>query len=316
MDGVGEGDEKKLLQEFCRCTRVYQRLQPGPRAVIADVTRRMADGMAEFVGKDLGEGTQTVDEYNRYCYYVAGLVGEGLTRLFHACGYESAAFERRALDPDVPSAQHRQGGLDKSMGLFLQKTNIIRDYLEDYVDGRAFWPKEVWALYATETHSLGEFAYPPPGSQTEARALALLNHLVTDALELVPDCLAYMELLTHPDIFRFCAIPQVRARLPPQRGGGDGRRPPPAPDLARHPRPRAAPLGPVGDGDRDARQGVRQPGRVHRRGQGAQGPRRQDDHDVRLAARHQGMVPRVCHRDQAPRAAARPVRRAHLLGVR
>ncbi len=29
------------------------------------------------------------------------------------------------------------------MGLFLQKTNIIRDYLEDFVDGRAFWPQEV-----------------------------------------------------------------------------------------------------------------------------------------------------------------------------
>lgn len=25
------------------------------------------------------------------------------------------------------------------MGLFLQKTNIIRDYLEDLVEGRAFW---------------------------------------------------------------------------------------------------------------------------------------------------------------------------------
>jgi farnesyl-diphosphate farnesyltransferase len=34
------------------------------------------------------------------------------------------------------------------MGLFLQKTNIIRDYLEDFVDGRAFWPQEVrWRGY-------------------------------------------------------------------------------------------------------------------------------------------------------------------------
>jgi len=39
------------------------------------------------------------------------------------------------------------------MGLFLQKTNIIRDYLEDYVDGRAFWPQDVWK-------KLGEFALP------------------------------------------------------------------------------------------------------------------------------------------------------------
>lgn len=257
MDGVGEGDEKELLQHFDKCTRVYQRLTPMSKAVIADVTKRMGEGMGEFVSKDLGEGTQTVDEYNRYCYYVAGLVGEGLTRLFHACGYESLEFEKGALDSANVTAAHKQGGLDKSMGLFLQKTNIIRDYLEDYVDGRAFWPKaratpaardgrgavrarmrargaaragracaaepasprrrraaraqEVWAQYATETKSLGEFAYPKPGSQTELRSLACLNHLVTDALELVPDCISYMKMLSHPDIFRFCAIPQVMA---------------------------------------------------------------------------------------------------------
>ena len=33
--------------------------------------------------------------------------------------------------------------LANSMGLFLQKTNIIRDYLEDIVQGREFWPREV-----------------------------------------------------------------------------------------------------------------------------------------------------------------------------
>ena len=35
--------------------------------------------------------------------------------------------------------------LANSMGLFLQKTNIIRDYLEDNVEGREFWPKEVFS---------------------------------------------------------------------------------------------------------------------------------------------------------------------------
>ena len=34
-------------------------------------------------------------------------------------------------------------GLSNSMGLFLQKTNIIRDYLEDSLQDREFWPKEV-----------------------------------------------------------------------------------------------------------------------------------------------------------------------------
>ena len=31
-----------------------------------------------------------------------------------------------------------------------QKTNIIRDYLEDLVEGRAFWPREIWAQYSPE----------------------------------------------------------------------------------------------------------------------------------------------------------------------
>lgn len=66
----------------------------------------------------------------QYCHYVAGLVGVGLSRLFSASLLE---------DPEVG----RDTELANSMGLFLQKTNIIRDYLEDQQEGRAFWPEEV-----------------------------------------------------------------------------------------------------------------------------------------------------------------------------
>lgn len=66
----------------------------------------------------------------QYCHYVAGLVGIGLSRLFSASQLE---------DPEVG----RDTELANSMGLFLQKTNIIRDYLEDTQEGRAFWPQEV-----------------------------------------------------------------------------------------------------------------------------------------------------------------------------
>lgn len=66
----------------------------------------------------------------QYCHYVAGLVGIGLSRLFSASQLE---------DPEVGQDTE----LANSMGLFLQKTNIIRDYLEDTQEGRAFWPQEV-----------------------------------------------------------------------------------------------------------------------------------------------------------------------------
>lgn len=48
--------------------------------------------MTEFVEKDYGEGAETVEEYNKYCYYVAGLVGVGLSRMFAASEMEGKPF--------------------------------------------------------------------------------------------------------------------------------------------------------------------------------------------------------------------------------
>lgn len=47
---------------------------------------------------------ESIDDYDEYCYYVAGLVGLGLSKLFYASGTEDLA-------PD---------SLSNSMGLFLQ----------------------------------------------------------------------------------------------------------------------------------------------------------------------------------------------------
>jgi farnesyl-diphosphate farnesyltransferase len=196
MDGVGEADEKRLLQQFDKCHRVFAKLGEKSRRVIVDITQRMATGMAEFVGKDLGQGTVDIDQYNRYCHFVAGLVGEGLSRLFAASGLEKASFASELF-------------LSDQMGLFLQKTNIIRDYLEDYVDGRAFWPQTVWKKHS-KTGELGYFTQQND-PEVRTKSLECLNELVTDALELAPDCLLYLSKLGCTEIFRFCAIPQVMA---------------------------------------------------------------------------------------------------------
>jgi farnesyl-diphosphate farnesyltransferase len=196
MDGVGEGDEKLLLQNFDKCHGVFAKLSEKSRRVIIDIAQRMATGMAEFVGKDLGQGTTNVDQYNRYCHFVAGLVGEGLSRLFAASGLEKPSMASELF-------------LSDQMGMFLQKTNIIRDYLEDYVDHRAFWPQSIWKKYA-KTGELGYFS-KQEDPEVQKKSLECLNELVTDALELGPDCLAYMSKLQCEEIFRFCAIPQVMA---------------------------------------------------------------------------------------------------------
>ena len=197
MMGCGEGDERRLLEEFPKCHSVYAALpSEASRRVISDITLRMATGMAEFVDKDLGQGTVDINQYNRYCHFVAGLVGEGLSRLFSASGLERQSFAKELH-------------LSDQMGLFLQKTNIIRDYLEDYVDGRAFWPQSVWKKYSA-SGDLGYFANPTTDEARDA-GLNCLNELITDALELAPDCLSYLSKLRCAEVFRFCAIPQVMA---------------------------------------------------------------------------------------------------------
>ncbi len=194
MDGVGEGDEALLLKKYYICVAVFHMLSPASQAIISDITRRMGEGMAMFASKDLGQGTVTVKDYHLYCHFVAGLVGEGLSRLFSSSGYESVQVANVSKT------------LANTMGLFLQQTNIIRDYLEDFVDGRTFWPQEIWKIYAPN-NNLGDFADPTNSTQ----AVACLNHMITIALEGIPECLEYMALLKTEEVFQFCAIPQVMA---------------------------------------------------------------------------------------------------------
>ena len=125
---------------------------------------------------------------------MAGLVGIGLSNLFAGSGLESKTFAAQAE-------------LSNEMGLFLQKTNIIRDYLEDINEEpapRMFWPRDVWGKYAS---ALAAFKEPECG----VAAVGCLNELINNALSHVPKALDYMEKLRNPQIFRFCAIPQVMA---------------------------------------------------------------------------------------------------------
>lgn len=187
-DEFGKDAEKDLLVNFPIVLRCYRSLKSGYQRVIKDITRRMGAGMAEHI-EDVS--CDSVAQYDVYCHYVAGLVGWGLSDIFSISGLEDPSFSERK-------------DLSNSMGLFLQKTNIIRDYLEDIIEGRTFWPKEIWVQYG---NSLGDFKDPA----NRKFALGVLNHMVTDALRHVPHCIEYMSRVMTPDVFNFVAIPQVMA---------------------------------------------------------------------------------------------------------
>lgn len=189
FDGNSDKEKDKVLMlEFDKVIAEFLKLKPKYREVIKDICKRMGHGMAKFA--EMVE-VETKEEYYEYCHYVAGLVGIGLSELFSASQLES---EEYASTPERSN----------SMGLFLQKTNIIRDYLEDLVDGRTWYPKEIWSKYGAK---LSDFKEP----SNREKALECLNDMVTDALQHIPDVFQYLSGLKNQSVFNFCAIPQVMA---------------------------------------------------------------------------------------------------------
>lgn len=188
LPGIGDTPQyKELMGNFDKITRCFLNLDPSYQFVIADITQKMGEGMAKYADFK----PDTIEDWDEYCYYVAGLVGIGLSALFSASGKEHYWLKNEEK-------------LSNSMGLFLQKTNIIRDYFEDLPQGRMFWPQSVWTKYSSDFAWFAENTSHPSATHC-------LNELVTDALRHIPDCIEYLSLLKDEKNFKFCAIPQVMA---------------------------------------------------------------------------------------------------------
>ncbi|KAH7910250.1 squalene synthase [Hygrophoropsis aurantiaca] len=193
-NGPNEKD-RQLLVEYDTVVEEINRLAPEHRQVILDITYKMENGMADYAHKAIMTGTvylDTVAEYDLYCHYVAGLVGEGLTRIWSASGKE-APWLCEQLE------------LANSMGLLLQKTNIIRDFREDVEDKRFFWPREIWGKYGFEEmkdmYEKGDVEH----------ATWVQSGMILDALRHATDSLDYLRLLKNQSIFVFCAVPVTMA---------------------------------------------------------------------------------------------------------
>ena len=192
--GNGEdATDRDLLLQFYYVTEEFRKIKPKYREIIKDITQKMGNGMADFckIAEHDNNGVNTVSDFDLYCYYVAGLVGNGLTGLF----VESELANRALLD---------RPHLQNSMGLFLQKTNIIRDVREDWDEKRRFWPKEVWSKYVTDFEDL----FKP---ENKTAALNCSSEMVLISLRHADECLFYLAGLKEQSVFNFAAIPQAMA---------------------------------------------------------------------------------------------------------
>lgn len=187
ITGIGTNDDyRMLLENFQKVNRSFLQLDKKYQDIISRICKEMGEGMVLYLDRELEYTT----EYNEYCYYVAGLVGVGLTELFALSGLE----DERLLN---------RRDLQIAMGQFLQKTNIIRDIREDLDENRTFWPRQIWGRYMEDINDNKD--------SDSDESIYGLNHMVADALELAPQCLEYLRMINDPGIFQFCAIPQAMA---------------------------------------------------------------------------------------------------------
>lgn len=191
-NGPNEKD-RELLVHFDDIIFELKKVKPEYYAIIKDITEKMGNGMADYAlnAEHMNVGVNTVEEYELYCHYVAGLVGDGLTRLF---------VESNLANPQLLV----RADLTESMGQFLQKVNIIRDVHEDWVDKRRFWPKEIWSKHVDNWDDL----FAP---ENREKALQCSSEMVLNALKHAEECLFYMAGIRDQSVFNFVAIPQSMA---------------------------------------------------------------------------------------------------------
>ncbi|QSZ32169.1 hypothetical protein DSL72_001740 [Monilinia vaccinii-corymbosi] len=191
-NGPNEKDRELCVHFDCVITE-FKKCKPAYKDIIKDITKKMGNGMADYATnvEHNTNGVNTIKDYELYCHYVAGLVGDGLTRLF---------VESKLANP----ALLQRPELAESMGQFLQKTNIIRDIREDFDDRRRFWPKEIWSKHVDKFDDL----FDP---KNRAAALACSSEMVLNSLQHADECLFYMAGIKDQSVFNFVAIPQAMA---------------------------------------------------------------------------------------------------------
>ena len=124
--------ERDLVASSTRVIRITASLRSSQREAIVRCLRIMSRGMMEFQRNPNPVGLNDCSCMDRYCYYVAGVVGEMLTELF--CDYSAEVNEQRA-DLLALSVAYAQG---------LQMTNILKDLWDDKRRGVCWLPRDVF----------------------------------------------------------------------------------------------------------------------------------------------------------------------------
>ena len=166
-----ESSERVLLERLDECFLLLAACVPEDRRriqwLMTTLTQGMEMDLTVFPGQsaDSLAALKTLEDLDRYTYYVAGCVGEFWTGLM--CAHRPSL-----ADWDVP----RMSQMGVRFGKGLQLTNIVKDVAHDLQKGRCYIPEALLAEAGLAPHDLLDHA-------NAARFRPVLRQLVRTATE-------------------------------------------------------------------------------------------------------------------------------------
>ena len=131
LDHYGNQDELDLIAHTPTVLRILHTCSQDDQAAVSRCVSIMSEGMSYFHGKQTQAGLKDLREFEKYCYVVAGVVGELLTTIF---SNHSSAFAKNIKGRDE---------LALAFGQALQMTNILKDSPEDHARGVSWKPADI-----------------------------------------------------------------------------------------------------------------------------------------------------------------------------
>lgn len=142
LSSATSDSERDLLFRLPLVLEVTDTFNPTQHDAIVECLRVMSQGMHDFQRVVSLRGLATLHDMDRYCYHVAGVVGEMLTKLLID------------FEPELVPHTRTLMRLAISFGQGLQMTNILKDQWEDRDHGVCWLPHDVFARYGVELAEL------------------------------------------------------------------------------------------------------------------------------------------------------------------
>ncbi|PTR04589.1 farnesyl-diphosphate farnesyltransferase [Nitrosomonas nitrosa] len=124
--------EHDLIKNTPAVIRITHSFNATQRNALERCVRIMGQGMADYQDCESLAGLKDLAALDRYCYHVAGVVGEMLTELFSDYSDEIGRNKQTLM------------ALSVSFGQGLQMTNILKDIWEDRKRGACWLPQDIF----------------------------------------------------------------------------------------------------------------------------------------------------------------------------